>query len=186
MKRILASVGALAVFALLSTPTVFANSQSALVQSNAVKVTGGYQQTYQTQQYQQTGTTTRQVQVQTGGGYYASQTVQSGSHQECTTTEVATNHATYYPGHWVNGWSNGVGSTCTTGWNGGGCGYWSAGWYAAPYWDTYDPVTTCTTVPDYTTQTYWVPPTYGYQTQTVPVYGYVTVNAQRWVPVVVQ
>ncbi len=159
-------------------PQAFADT---LAQSNVVTVTGGYMQSITVPTWEQTGTTTEAVQVQTGGGYYQSYTYQSGTQQVCTTTQVATNHATFYPGYWVDTgyWDNSAKRWVDS-------GYWSPGYYSAPYFNTYQDVMTCNTQPVYSTGQSWVPPTYGTSYETVPTYGYVNETQQQWVPTNVQ
>jgi len=146
-----------------------------LAKSNQVHVTGGYMGQTTVQQWEQTGMQWEYVSYQTGGGYYEQITYQSGTTQSCSSHVVATNHATYYPGHWVN--------TSPVKQPSGLYGWWYPGWYGAPYWNTYQTVTNCTSVPVYSTRNVWIAPTYSSVLKQVPSYGWIPVTVQQWVPI---
>jgi hypothetical protein len=154
-------------FVLMTVPMqAMAADSGVLAKSNAVQVTGGYYQSYTTQVYEQTGSTSRFVQTGTVR-------VQTGT-TTVTKMEPKT-ESTWHSGYWVETghWD---GSTHSWVCPGGSCGYWSPGYYGAPYYTVDVPVQV--QVPVY--QTY---PT-GYYTS-VPIYGWVNVPEQRWIPATV-
>lgn len=173
-KRAVVSGFALAV--LTFPATAFADSSSPLAQSNQVTVTGGYMGVTTVQKYQQTGWTSEYVQYQTGGSYYEAVTYQSGTKQQCTSTQVATWHQTYYATFYPWKWNNGHPIDAH---------YGPPGHYGPPDWYTYQTVTRCQTVPVYSTENVWVPPTYSGRWEQVPTYGWVPVQVQQWVPVTI-
>ncbi len=98
-------------------------------------------------------------QIQTG---VKTETVQNGYKTETTQVPHVVNHATFHPGHWV----------VTSHYDGGlkSHGYWSAGTYGAPYYNTTEYTTETKQVPVYITKTVPV-----YTTKQIPIYSIRTI-----------
>lgn len=142
----------------MSLPIQALADSGVLAKSNQVQVTGGYYQRYSTQAYRQVGSTSRFVQTGT-------QQVYAGTTTETQTKAI--NHATYYATFYPWQYNNGHPIAAH---------YGPPGHYGAPYWNTYETYTV--TVPVYRTEPV------GYYTS-VPVYGWVTVQNERWIPATV-
>ncbi|MHB1629328.1 MAG: hypothetical protein ACYCVB_13300 [Bacilli bacterium] len=202
MKKIRALLLGGAFMALLPMVPAFA----AVAQSNTVTITGGYEKTAQTQQWEQTGTTQQAYtyqanvttyqneQVQTGT---MTRTVQTGAEQVQTgtitqkvqtgTKQVQTGTEQQCDGEWVYNVSRRhwmcSGSLVTK------PVYTTEPVYVTETIPVYStvPVYTTQTIPVYTTEsvpvTQWETLT-GYRS--VPAYGWVTLNTQQWVPVSIQ